>query len=176
MEAARRAEEDSRRREAELRAKEKAEDDKYEREKAELLSAQVSQQLDESRKQLFAHYLAGIQCLKLGKKGSPRQTRVYIRETEGHRWVVGWDSKKKTVESAQLLLADCRCVVGGEEGMFLHRKYMGKWSEGDRGRCVSVLSPVRGLDVVLDSEDETNQWIAMMRQLGVKVVDKQREE
>ena len=179
-ETARRAEEDRKAQQSTLASEaaarraalDAAEEAKYQREKEQLAQAKVAVQLEESRRQLFAAFDAGLQVTKLGKKGSPRLTRVYVRQEggAGGRWVVGWDSRKKAAGDAQIPLSDARCVVGADEGMFLHRKYAGRFEEV-KGRCVSVVSPVRGLDVVLNEEVEVNQWIAMMRLLNVKVVE-----
>ena len=177
LEAGRRAEEDKRAIDARLAqeaaarrlALDKAEDEKFEREKEILAKEKVSAQLEESKKALFAAFEAGMKATKLGKKGSPHVTRVYVKQADG-RWVVGWDSKKKSVADAQIALSDARCVVGAEEGMFLHRRHAGKY-DAVKARCVSVVSPVRGLDLVLGEEAEVNQWVAMMRLLNVKVVD-----
>ena len=176
-EAARRAEEDRKAQQSALAveaaarraALDQQEEAKYQREKEQLAKEKVALQLEESKQQLFAAFADGLTVTKLGKKGSPRLTRVYIRQ-EGGRWVVGWDSKKKAAGDAQIPLSDAKCVVGADEGMFLHRKYAGRFDEL-KGKCVSVVSPVRGLDVVLHEEVEVNQWVAMMRLLNVKVVE-----
>ena len=130
----------------------------------------VRDQLDESKRSLFAQMREGLSVTKLGKKGSPRDTRIFIAEVESVEgaYTINWDSKSKKAADAKMLLSDCRCVVGCEEGMFVHRKYAGKY-DNMRDRCVSVVSAVRGLDVVLQDEEAVNRLVAMLRLCGCPV-------
>ena len=130
----------------------------------------VREQLAESKRALFAQMREGVPVTKLGKKGSPRDTRIFITEAEGQEgsYTINWDSKSKKANDAKMPLTDCRCVVGGDEGMFVHRKYAGKY-DGVSERCVSVVSAVRGLDVVLADEEAVNRLVAMLRLCGCPV-------
>ena len=130
----------------------------------------MREQLAESKRALFAQMREGMPVTKLGKKGSPRDTRIFITgdEADGGSYSICWDSKSKKAADAAMALADCRCVVGGEEGMFVHRKYAGKY-DGVRERCVSVVSAVRGLDVVMRDEEAVNRLVAMLRLCGCPV-------
>ena len=174
VEAERRAEED-RRKADEADAKRQSADSERATEAAQAeqkaaAEDKVREQLAESKRALFAQMREGVPVTKLGKKGSPRDTRIFITEAEGAegQYTINWDSKSKKPEDARLPLQDCRCVVGGDEGMFVHRKYAGKY-DGCKERCVSVVSAVRGLDVVLADEEAVNRLVAMLRLCGCPV-------
>jgi hypothetical protein len=100
----------------------------------------------------------GIEMVKLPRSGSPRSVRVWLQMIEGG-WEIAWASKKKKPSQARLVLKECSLSVGCGKGLFIQKKFMGKYNEL---LCFSLIHASRSLDFVAQSPiDHADMTIAI---------------
>jgi len=123
----------------------------------------------------------GSLLFKVPRSGSEKQTTVYLVNEKDDPsdptdcWKIIWDSKTKKKSETTMVCVECSLHPGVSHGIFIKRPKFGKKYEVKAAMCFSVVSNTRSLDLICKSQQEYDDWMAVLQRLPFATKDKDEE-